>query len=268
MQPVETEAAFMICAPDIESAAGGIADLHELAGMQLRPGGVKRMRDIHFDTPERHLAARGFVLRIRRLASGDLLTLKGASRQAEGGGTERLEIEGPWSRASIAKITRALEQAGVELSVGPVNTEDTDHVRVLINAGLELIQERETERTLRDCVNDSGRAVAELSIDRVAVHLPGRIGRFMQVELESKATGESAAYSRLVDALRLGFGDVLRVWPYGKLATGLAIADELANGRLNGICDENDSVTPRGCDVLEDILRRQQIQAGSVAPPG
>ncbi len=266
MPPIEAEAAFVICAPDAGAVADAVAGLPALGGLTLRPGAPRHMRDVHFDTPDRRLGARGFVLRIRRLASGDLLTLKGASRMTDWGGTERLEIEGPWSAATFDDIARALAQAGATLPMQPVNFEAADHEAVLMAAGLQLIQDRETERAIRDVVDHGGSIVAELAIDRVTVRSAAQPARFSQIEIESKSAAGSAMLSRIVRDLRTRFGDTLRPWPYGKLATGLALADAIADGHAGNVCGPDGALTETGCDVLEAALRRRRATPSGSVP--
>ncbi|MBI5879440.1 MAG: CYTH domain-containing protein [Chloroflexi bacterium] len=252
--PVELEVAFMIRAVNAPAIGRLIAGLQRIGDYSMHHTGAHRIRDIHFDTLERRLGTRGFVLRIRRLDAGDLLTLKGASRATTWGGVERLEIEGPWSSDTYGQIEQALAGAGIDLGMSAANFEAADHIAAMRAAGFDIIQYRETGRITFSVSDDGGAQLAELSLDRVSLRLGARIARFTQAEIESKSAAGASQLPALTAALRAQMGDALRDWPFGKLATGLALADRFAAGVLDDYCDADGEVTPEGVDALEQLL--------------
>ena len=57
-----------------------------------------------------------------------------------------------------------------------------------------------------------------------------------------------------MEALAEAFPDDLRPWPYGKLATGRAVEQLLAEGRLEGMLDAEDRIRPGAHDLLAEFL--------------
>ena len=58
----------------------------------------------------------------------------------------------------------------------------------------------------------------------------------------------------LLGALAAAFPDDLRPWPYGKLATGRAVEQLLAQGRLEGLLDAAGRIRPAAHDRLAEFL--------------
>ena len=58
----------------------------------------------------------------------------------------------------------------------------------------------------------------------------------------------------LLAALAEVFPDDLRPWPYGKLATGRAVEQLLAAGRLEGLLDPSGRISPAAHARLAEYL--------------
>jgi len=252
--PTELEIAYMIRAAEPAAIGRAMAALESLDGHTIRHSGDLQIRDILFDTPARSLGARGFVLRVRRIAGSDLLTLKGASRATTYGAIERLEIEGPWSAEIVAKITGALGENGLTLP-DTIDATAADHIKAMRAAGLEIIQDRETARAIFAIAGEPERTIAELSLDVVTLRFDERVVRFTQVEIESKSTTGAAALPALTAALQKRYVDTLRLWPYGKLATGQVLAQWFNEGKLDRYCGTDGDLAPDGIDALEGVLK-------------
>ncbi len=96
--------------------------------------------------------------------------------------------------------------------------------------------------------------VAELTVDDVAYQLPAGKARLLEVEVEAKGHGGMETVQSLLGALAEGFPDDLRPWPYGKLATGRAVEQLLADGRLEGLLDGDGRIRPAAHDLLAEFL--------------
>jgi hypothetical protein len=123
--------------------------------------------------------------------------------------------------------------------------------------GLHPTQTRETTRTPRDVVerDDPGAGpVAELTLDDVAYQLPAGRARLLEVEVEAKGPGGMETVQSVLGALAERFPDDLRPWPYGKLATGRAVEQLLAEGRLEGLLDGDGRIRPAAHNLLAEFL--------------
>jgi hypothetical protein len=58
----------------------------------------------------------------------------------------------------------------------------------------------------------------------------------------------------LLGALAARFPSDLKPWPYGKLATGQAVEQLLAEGRLEGLLDARQRIRPAAHDLLAEFL--------------
>jgi hypothetical protein len=96
--------------------------------------------------------------------------------------------------------------------------------------------------------------VAELTVDDVAYHLPAGKARLVEVEVEAKGHGGRETVESVLGALAERFPDDLRPWPYGKLVTGRAVEQLLADGRLEGLLDGDGRIRPAAHDLLAEFL--------------
>ena len=249
----EIEAALLICDDAPQTVADEVARLDSIAGYPLTDGGVLPIHDMLFDTAERTLRGRGYVLRVRRLPGGDLLTLKGESRAAHWGGVQRLEIEGAPGAETLASIEQALRRGGIDLALDVAVS--ADGVKTLRAAGLHPIQDRETLRRLRHLFDQDG-AFAEMAIDRVSARIGARNAGFYQVEVESKGLERSDALGAVVSALESRFGGRLVRWHYGKLATLFALMRAAREEGLESLVDQAGWMTAHGCGRIKAVLER------------
>jgi hypothetical protein len=96
--------------------------------------------------------------------------------------------------------------------------------------------------------------VAELTVDDVGYRLPAGTARLLEVEVEAKGSGGLETVQALLEALAEGFPGELRPWPYGKLATGRAVEQLLAEGRLEGLLGPDDRIRPAAHELLDEFL--------------
>ncbi|MGH2723711.1 MAG: CYTH domain-containing protein [Actinomycetota bacterium] len=226
--PSEDEGALVVRASDPEEVAGRLEALDSVGGYRLEPGPTLRIRDRYVDTADGDLGARRIALRVREVDGATLLTLKGSSRTTGHGTHQRLEIEEPWSEPALARAMEELRTMGVPLEV---RAGGATPVEALESVGLRVVQDRETERTVRHVLADG--PAAELAIDRVTYHLGEAAPRLLEVEVEAKRPGASGVLHDVIDALDHEWPE-LRRWPHSKLAIGKALERLLREGRFRG----------------------------------
>ena len=255
-QPREVEGVLLVCADDPEAAGRKVAGLEGVDRFELRARATQRIRDTYLDTAEGALGAARVAFRVRELDGRPLLTLK-ADAVRSGLAGERLELEAPWSAEALGSVLEELRRRGVRLPEPPEGAGAGEPLADLAALGLHPTQTRETTRTPRDVVerDDPGAGpVAELTLDDVAYQLPAGRARLLEVEVEAKGAGGLATVQALLGALAEGFPGELRPWPYGKLATGRAVEQLLAAGRLEGLLGPDDRIRPAAHDLLAEFL--------------
>jgi len=175
---------------------------------------------------------------------------------------ERLEIEETWSENAVRRVVRELRNRSVELPQLPQDFDRAQARDVMTSLGLEMIQDRETHRDIRNIVfvgREKGTVLAELAIDSVAYNFRGQKIRHHEVEIEAKAEDGSEAIERVTKGLMEMHEATLRPWKYSKLATGKAIEKLLGEGTLEGLLDINNNLKPVAYERIEDLLSRGNI---------
>ncbi|HKQ01001.1 MAG TPA: CYTH domain-containing protein [Actinomycetes bacterium] len=251
--PREVEGVLLVRADDQEAAGDRVAALEVVDRFQLRPLPARRIRDVYIDTDDGALAGSRVAFRLREQDGRPLLTLK-ADAVRSGLASERLELEAPWSADALRVALEELARRGVEL---PTPAEVGEPLADLAALGLHPTQTRETTRVPRDVVErDAPGAgpVAELTLDDVAYQLPAGTARLIEVEVEAKGSGGVETVQSVLGALAERFPDDLRPWPYGKLATGRAVEQLLADGRLEGLLDSDGRIRPAAHNLLAEFL--------------
>lgn len=208
--PTEIEAKFTLDNPELGDALAEASSLGD--GIALGPVTEKVDQDDYADTDDLALLRAGWALRhrTRRTTGAEgrptvkrVVTLKQLASAAtfRDGVQVRAEHEGPvhgppFDVAGWPDDVRRAAEGAIGGAVPPL-------------AELFTLAQR---RRVRD-VTAGGRAVGELSIDAVRLHLPGdtrrgadAIARFDEVELELTAGGTMADVARIVPALSASSG--------------------------------------------------------------
>jgi hypothetical protein len=256
--PREVEGVLLVCADDQEAAGRKVAALEAIDRFTLRRRPARRIRDTYLDTGDGALSAARVAFRVRELDGRPLLTLK-ADAVRSGLAAERLELEAPWSAGALGTVLEELGRRGIDLPDPPPGVGAGEPLADLGRLGLRPTQVRETTRTPRD-VHETGRQaagpVAELTLDDVGYRLPAGTARLLEVEVEAKGPGGLETVQALLGALAEALVGELKPWPYGKLATGRAVEELLAAGRLDGLLDERRRILPAAHDLLAEHLER------------
>lgn len=251
----EIEAALMICTDAPQAVEQRLADLQTLAEFRLLPRATETIADTYFDTTDRSLRTRLISLRVRRLNGTPLLTLKADSHPAPVG-EDRLEIESSWSPSALQNVVSELRNRGVNVPVSPGELHSTDPREVMASLGLEEVQARVTRRMPRDVLarGPETQPLAELAIDAVTYRFRDARVRLFEVEVEAKGKGDASTVERITESLHGEFPAQLRLWPYGKLPTGKAIQELLADGKLDDLIGEDDVLRPAAYEQIAKLL--------------
>jgi inorganic triphosphatase YgiF len=251
----EVEGVLLIRAGDQEAAARKVAGLETVGRFRLRHRPAQRIRDTYLDTGDSALGGARVAFRVRELDGAPLLTLK-ADAVRSGLSGRRLELEAPWSAAALGMVLEELRRRGIDLPEPPETAGAGEPLADLAGLGLRPTQTRETSRTPRDVLegDDQAAPVAELTVDDVGYQLPAGTARLLEVEVEAKGPGGAETVDDLLTALAAEFPDDLAPWPYGKLATGQAVEQLLADGRLEGMLDGADRIRPAAHELLAEFL--------------
>lgn len=255
----EREASLAVVSDRPGEVADRIAALRELDGRRLEPLPHRELRDVYLDRPGGDLAAAGMALRVRTRGDGTrLLGLKGDERRLEGGGTDRLEVEGAWGEETLSRVRSALEAAGLPSAWLSVPADPGTPADALGGLGWRVVQDRRTVRRRRRLTGPGrgagdGEAAGELTVDEVRFRPAGRPAVHREVEVEASPGRELPAGA--VEALLARFPDGLRRWEPSKLATGRAL-DRLfgEGGDADVWTDADGALRPAAYDRLEELV--------------
>ncbi len=264
---MEIEATLIICSKDPQGIAKQIADLTSIRTYRLLPQDSKTIHDLYFDTPELALKARNLSLRIREIGKKSWVTLKGQSQRTGCGTVKRMEIEEPWSESALTRIVRELTDSNIQIPYKFNDLHRDNPLDFMLSIGLELLQERETQRELRNIIRSETRSLilAEMAIDSVAYNLKELPVWHYEVEIEAKVREEaSQVLQTVIENLIAMFGAMLRSWDHSKLATGKAIEKLLAEGALEGLIDVHNNLEPVAYDKIDEYLKRRKNSSGSI----
>ena len=263
----EIEAALIVYADAPQAIGHRLAGLPTLAEFSLLPRATETIEDIYFDTTDRALRARLIALRVRRLDGTTFVTMKADSHRMVAG-EDRLEIESPWSSSALRNVVGELRGRGVGVPGSPGELGSAEPAAVMASLGLEQVQTRVTTRTPRDLFARGAESepLAELAIDAVTYRFrEGRV-RLLEVEVEAKGAGDASTVERITARLRDEFPSLLRPWPYGKLPTGEAIQELLADGQFDGLTGQDGILRPEAYEQIAEVLNRGAMSQPPQAP--
>ena len=257
----EVENALLILAKDNELVEKIINDLFLRNRYHFEKKGRRTMTDMYFDYKEKSLKKHKIDLRIRSTeGEAPKITLK-VLKRISSSHSERVEIELIWSRESFDEIMKELsshlEGHVLESSANFIN-EDPENI--LTSVKFVKIQERKTERNIINATNSrTSELEFEFAIDRTFYRLNSSYEDYglMELEIESKKTGNYEILDRLVDEIINDHQSKFYIWPHSKLATGLAIETLLSRKELKAGEDfDNDGLlTLSGAKKIESFMK-------------
>lgn len=243
----EVEAKLVIVSDDPREVARSVAELSSLGRLRLVPRGTLSLRDSYLDTEGGAIGRAGASLRIRAAGEERWITLKGASeKDPRTGMVERDELELPWSAEALERVVEALARLGVRLRrSGAGDVTDAGPLEAVAALGLGVVQDRATERRVRDVVAEGADgSAAELVVDSVRYDFGGRTAWHHEVEVEAKGTEGREVVREVAEALLARFPGVLRPWSRGKLSTGRVVERLLRKREAKGLLGPDGDLTP------------------------
>ncbi len=257
--PLETEATLVVCSEDPSSVAAEIARLKAMGDYTLQPRGLAVLRDIYFlEGPLKP----GFAIRIRDTGRQVLLALKGPPTKTDWGAIQRMEIEAPWSKEAVQKITDEIGDGTIAARLADWDFEQDPAPDIMLKLGLRAVQSRETRRQARHVLvskKKSVEVIAELAIDSVTYHFDGQDVRHYEVEVEEKTFGRHEQIRDVLDHLITKFGIRLREWDQDKLSTGMAIQEILRRGEMRELLTADNAMTPAAYDKLDRYFATERL---------
>jgi len=247
--------AVLIIKGDVDAVLKELADLRSILNYRLEPGQSKTIHDRYFDTIDRRLRKRGANLRIREIDGSLFISVKSHTRRTLRGATARREIEVPWSKQNLLSRIKDLELEA-DLALPERQFSDADPLAAMEATGLQLVQDRETRREVRNVssVRKPDLVLAELAIDRVTYHIGNHNISIFEVEVEEKARGSSSVISDLTKALLQAYQPSLQKWSHGKFVTGLAIQRLLETEPADNLLGQ-DRLKPEALGTIDRALR-------------
>ena len=247
--------AVLIIKGDVDAVLKELAGLRSILNYRLEPGQSKTIHDRYFDTIDRRLRKRGANLRIREIDGSLFISVKSHTRRTLRGATARREIEVPWSKQNLLSRIKDLELEA-DLALPERQFSDADPLAAMEATGLQLVQDRETRREVRNVssVRKPDLVLAELAIDRVTYHIGNHNISIFEVEVEEKARGSSSVISDLTKALLQAYQPSLQKWSHGKFVTGLAIQRLLETEPADNLLGQ-DRLKPEALGTIDRALR-------------
>ncbi len=247
--------AVLIIKGDVDAVLKELAGLRSILNYRLEPGQSKTIHDRYFDTIDRRLRKRGANLRIREIDGSLFISVKSHTRRTLRGATARREIEVPWSKQNLLSLIKDLELEA-DLALPERQFSDADPLAAMEATGLQLVQDRETRREVRNVssVRKPDLVLAELAIDRVTYHIGNHNISIFEVEVEEKAKGSSSVISDVTKALLQAYQPSLQKWSHGKFVTGLAIQRLLETEPADNLLGQ-DRLKPEALGTIDRALR-------------
>jgi len=247
--------AVLIIKRDFDAVLQELTNLRSILTYKLEPGPSRTIRDRYFDTSDRRLRKRGANLRIREIDGSFFISVKTHARRTLRGAVARREVEAPWSRQMLLSLVKDLELEG-DLALTDRQFSDTAPIAAIEAIGLQLVQDRETKREVRNIRSEvkPNLVLAELAIDQVTYHIgSGNISIF-ELEVEEKARGSSSVIRDVTNALLHAYRPSVQKWSHGKFVTGLAI-QRLLETEPADILVEQGRLKPEAFDRIDQSVR-------------
>src|SRR5215831_17724526 len=152
----ELELILLIVSDQPEATVSKLANIQSIGPFKLQTTPTLSLHDIYLDTTNHALDRKRINLRIRGIGDSYWITMKVRPRLISMKRHERQELEIPWSADSLKRIIGELGRKGVKLNLPDKIAEASSHVQVMRNMGLNVLQDRETERVPRNVIDNAG----------------------------------------------------------------------------------------------------------------
>ncbi len=242
-----------------EEVLRNLAGLRSILNYRLKLLPPKTIHDTYFDTAKRSLQKKRINLRIREINGAVFISVKSGAKLTQGG-IRRKETELPWSNGNLARTARELHLKRLA-ETNATQSPDLGARGSLVEMGLQVTQERQTRREVRDITSEldpTGLVLAELALDRVTYHFQHEDVSIFEVEVEAKAKNSALMVRDVTEKLLSTYNPMLQRWTHGKFVTGNAIGRLLRTGVLQGLL--NDSVLrPEGLDSVDHFIRSRNF---------
>ncbi|HMK35362.1 MAG TPA: CYTH domain-containing protein [Desulfomonilaceae bacterium] len=221
---------------------------------ELVPKPDRLIHDIYFDTADGSLGKKRWALRLRVVGGRLWVALKGPGEPVQSAGIRRPEVELPWSQTAVDNILERLSKLVTDFSVHtiPVGLSGQD---AFIAMGFQIIQDRHTNRRIRDVCSTCGELLAEMALDAVTYHLRDQDLFHDEIEIEAKSPADPAVLKTVVSYLLQRFGPRLRRWNHGKLATGKTLEELIGRYPAAPLLTATGHATPALYDKLEECMK-------------
>ncbi len=253
---IESELTLLVSSDDPDEMLSKIGDMVSIDDYMLEQAGSFLIRDFYLDTPAGELSGQKWALRIRRQGEQVWIAVKGPSRERNGGILERTEMELPWSPKAFATISSLPVMQSLSISPFQEIKTPADALETFINAGLIVIQKRETRRVIKHIRHMmANQLLAELALDRVMYQIDDKGLRHYEIEIESKGKEAALVVQYIAEYLLRLYPDELRKWPHTKFATGKAIQALLSEESFENTLGLND-LKPASYGLIDKLLAR------------
>lgn len=255
---LESEVTFIITSGSDDDVLAKIKSLKSIGEYLFSPIQQQNIEDIYLDTEESSLKAHHFALRIRILNDQTFITLKGLDQPNQWGGINRMEIEEPWSQASLENIHSKLKDEGVMIPYEKHFFVQDNPIATITNMQLLVIQKRDTHRTKKDIaidtIDDSPGKFAELAIDSCKYYVRNNTIKHLEIELEMTSNLYQTHQVPLVNNFMNRYKPIMQIWPHNKLSTGKAINHLYSTGELSSLIRDNKKLDPKAYTLIDQYL--------------
>jgi inorganic triphosphatase YgiF len=249
----ELEATLVVCSEHPDIVVRKIGEITFVNEYRLIAQPMQAIRDAYFDTPDSALARTKWALRTRKIGGRHWIALKGPATSMDTAGVCRVELELPWSTDALEEVVDELRSHGLNPGTSVKVSARLPPDEALRALGFRILQERETRRQVRDIISPEGGRVAEMGLDTVAYQIRARQILHEEIEIEAKAPGGPAAVTTILNHLVREFGQQVRKWDFGKLATGVALERLFEKGGVDLIAADGHLI-PTAYDNLVILL--------------
>jgi inorganic triphosphatase YgiF len=231
-----------------------LAGIRRIMSYDLTPKPSQFIYDTYYDTGEKLLRGRKTTLRIRKIDGALLVSTKSDIRRIARNIIRRREIERPWSYDSIRLVATTLKLKTPTVSVSQFQSVPVSNT--LATMGLEVIQERRTQREARNIVASRRTPVstlAEFAIDHVTYTFGKITVELSEIEIEAKAPRSLSPVREVADTLVSKYGPYVQQWFHGKFVTGLAIQSLVKTKALQSYM-LNGELAPGAFELIESAI--------------